>query len=509
MWNTPSTIPGSTIYKQATIGKLTISGGYVLGSFSSWKRPVNAATTANVTPYGIQTIDNVDLVNGSRILLKNQSLEVQNGIYVVSESAWYRSDDLPTGSLAASIVIAVIAGFTNANKLFTCTNEESDAIVGTNDLVFAEISGGGGGNTNITWKEPAKLATTVDIALTNMRTIDGVLTVVNDRILVKDQANQVENGIYLAKVGAWTRAPDFADGYLPTGSFVYITDGDTNAQKTFVCNSPNIVGVGDVTFINLIPPTAAGGADTYLQYNNGGVLDGVPGMVYNGTDNELVLGYQEPTFTITTHKDVGTGDASDLFITIAGSDQEFPSSTGDLTITGGGGYYVGGSVAISGGPTNVPTGGAPGSVTINGGADGFTSEIIGSVIINGHTSITSTNLITLTSVNGVYLPQSGLILTPTFVTVSDEFQPVTIDALQGVITFTSVSAVANSNTIVNVSNNMYTTQILLVSMWGYSGTGIPIVQTLGGIFGGFALQITNVSSTDPLSGTLAVSFVMF
>ncbi len=59
-------------------------------------------------------------------------------------------------------------------------------------------------------KEPVRLATTANITLSGLQTIDGVLTVSGDRILVKDQSDATANGIYTASEGSWRRSPDAA-----------------------------------------------------------------------------------------------------------------------------------------------------------------------------------------------------------------------------------------------------------------------------------------------------------
>lgn len=58
------------------------------------KAPAVAATTANITLSGTQTIDTVAVVAGNRVLVKNQTLPAQNGIYVVAAGAWSRSADM-------------------------------------------------------------------------------------------------------------------------------------------------------------------------------------------------------------------------------------------------------------------------------------------------------------------------------------------------------------------------------------------------------------------------------
>ena len=78
-------------------------------------------------------------------------------------------------------------------------------------------------------KVPVALATTAAITLSGEQTIDGVAAVTGDRVLVKDQADQTENGIYVVDTGDWNRAADCDGPYdLVQGSVVYVNAGSTN-----------------------------------------------------------------------------------------------------------------------------------------------------------------------------------------------------------------------------------------------------------------------------------------
>lgn len=88
-------------------------------------------------------------------------------------------------------------------------------------------------------KPPVKAATTGNILLTGLQLIDGYLTNPGDRILVKDQTLGVENGLYNAAVGPWTRTTDLPNGSSAAKTTVQIEDGTTNKNSTWVCtNTP-------------------------------------------------------------------------------------------------------------------------------------------------------------------------------------------------------------------------------------------------------------------------------
>src|SRR5687768_7896064 len=75
-------------------------------------------------------------------------------------------------------------------------------------------------------KTPCRVATTANITLSATQTIDDVAVVAGDRVLVKDQTDTTENGIYVVDSSTWTRAKDF-DGSkdVVDGTFVYVRAG--------------------------------------------------------------------------------------------------------------------------------------------------------------------------------------------------------------------------------------------------------------------------------------------
>jgi hypothetical protein len=100
---------GCPVVLHATIEDLTLSqlDGSTFDEFRVSNAFVRAATTANITLSGLQTVDGVQLNNGDRILVKNQTNTIQNGIWIAYDSAWARTPDFVTyqGSLGAIVFI--------------------------------------------------------------------------------------------------------------------------------------------------------------------------------------------------------------------------------------------------------------------------------------------------------------------------------------------------------------------------------------------------------------------
>ena len=105
-------------------------------------------------------------------------------------------------------------------------------------------------------KDSVKATTTANgtlaSAFANGQTIDGITLATNDRILIKDQSTQTENGIYKVNAsGAPTRVDDLATGADAAGAFVFVEQGTVNAENGFVCTSNKgsaVVGTNNLVF---------------------------------------------------------------------------------------------------------------------------------------------------------------------------------------------------------------------------------------------------------------------
>jgi len=100
------------------------------------RAPVKAATTSNILLSGIQVIDGYLTSVGDRILVKDQTLGVENGLYNVALGAWTRTSDLSAGSPAAKTTVQVENGTVNMNSTWVCTNSIGSDITGTDPLFW-------------------------------------------------------------------------------------------------------------------------------------------------------------------------------------------------------------------------------------------------------------------------------------------------------------------------------------------------------------------------------------
>ncbi len=93
-----------------------------------WKPSAKAATTANITLSGAQTIDGISLVADDICLVKNQSAPAENGLYTVSASAWTRIPEMDTWDEVPSAANIVEEGSVNADVIFLCTSDQGGTL---------------------------------------------------------------------------------------------------------------------------------------------------------------------------------------------------------------------------------------------------------------------------------------------------------------------------------------------------------------------------------------------
>lgn len=120
------------------------------------KKAVDVATTTNGTLASAfqngATVDGVSLTTGMRILIKDQTDQTTNGIYVVAASgAPTRATDADaTADFANGMLVSVRQGTVNGDKLFLMQNNTAPTL-GSDNIVFAPAGGGSyTGSTGIT-----------------------------------------------------------------------------------------------------------------------------------------------------------------------------------------------------------------------------------------------------------------------------------------------------------------------------------------------------------------------
>jgi hypothetical protein len=112
-------------------------------------------------------------------------------------------------------------------------------------------------------KQSVRAASTGDVDFTTggLLTIDGVSLIAGDRVLLKNQEDAFENGIYVVTAeGPWVRAVDMNEAGEFVGAFFFVEEGTLNADNGFVCTTNGTVIVG-TTAINFTQFSGAGQID--------------------------------------------------------------------------------------------------------------------------------------------------------------------------------------------------------------------------------------------------------
>ena len=88
----------------------------------------------------------------------------------------------------------------------------------------------------ISWKQPCAVATLTNITLSGLQAIDGYTTLAGDRVLVKNQTNAANNGIYIASATTWSRSLD-ADAWQEFVSAITFIEYGTQAGGAWFCTA--------------------------------------------------------------------------------------------------------------------------------------------------------------------------------------------------------------------------------------------------------------------------------
>lgn len=159
-------------------------------------------------------------------------------------------------------------------------------------------------------KDSVRATTTenIDLTIGGALVIDGVTTVVGDRVLVKDQTDATQNGIYIVQSGAWTRAEDMDEtADISSGAFTFVEEGTKGANMGYTLVSDGVITLG-TTPMNFTQFSGAGqviaGTGIYktgneLGLTKTGVVSGTytqvkvddRGRVYQGLNPTTLGGY--------------------------------------------------------------------------------------------------------------------------------------------------------------------------------------------------------------------------
>ena len=281
--------------------------GYLNGVSSNIQTQLDAkgASNANLTAIG-----NLATTDGNFI--------VGSGSTWVAETGSTARASLGLGTISTQAANSVAISGGTITGLGT-PSSGSDAATKTyvDDLV-----------TGLKTRIITRVATTANInlsnALENGDTLDGVTLATGNKVLVKDQTDATENGIYnVVASGAATRDTDYDTVAELAGQLVIVQEGSTNADKIFLCTTDNSGSIGSVNIVfTIVQPSNVGDV----------TLNGVQTL---------------------TNKTLTSPVISDIVSVSNGNISVLPNGTGKVLLDGDGSS---GGVAVTDGLVEIKTG---------------------------------------------------------------------------------------------------------------------------------------------------------
>jgi hypothetical protein len=224
--------------------------------------------------------------------------DVLNNMYVWSGSVWvqiattstYSAPTLGTTSIASGATVSTITALTLSGGLAAAdpttslglaTKQYVDAVV-TQINYHEAVTAASTTNLGVTYNNGSSGvgATLTADTLRAFNTLDGASVSVGQRVLIKNQTTQLQNGIYTltnngsAGVTAWvlTRATDADNnpsGEMKNGDELYCVNGTVNGGKSFINSTtvdPIVIGTTSITFSEYYAalPAQTGNSGKYL-----------------------------------------------------------------------------------------------------------------------------------------------------------------------------------------------------------------------------------------------------
>jgi len=197
----------------------------------------------------------------------------------------------------------------------------------------------------LTFKAPARVVSTANVALTGLQTIDGVTLVAGDRVLLVGQTDATQNGLFAAASGAWSRTADYASGSTQNeGMYVIVDEGTVGESTKYLCTTTN---VGELI-------TVDASTTTWVQDTSGNQITAGNGLTKTGNQIQALigngLGLDSKSGDIAVVADPagllavsgagvaigGTSAAGQIIVSNSSGEPAWSGVTGDATLSGAG-----------------------------------------------------------------------------------------------------------------------------------------------------------------------------
>jgi hypothetical protein len=299
-------------------------------------------------------------------------------------------------------------------------------------------------------KAACQVATTTNITLSGLQTIDGYTTLAGDRVLVKNQSTSSQNGIYVASTSAWTRATDMDVWSEVPGAYTVVLNGG-QADTAWVCTATQS-GTINVTAMPWVQfsgnATYYAGTGLSLSSNTFSITNtGVTAGSYGSASNTL-------SATVNAQGQLSSLSAQAISIAPSQINATIPNSglTNSSITVNGNAIALGGSATI--------TANTPNALTIGTGLSGTS--------FNGSAPTTIAIDSTVVTLTGTQTLTNKTLTSPIISTITNTGTltlPTSTDTLIGratTDTFTNKSISGSTNTLTNIGNGSLTNSSITI-----------------------------------------------
>ena len=200
----PTATPGTSTFQLATTQFVTTADTLLQNNINTTNANVATATGQIATlNTNVATITGQIVTINANIATTNSNVATATG-----NIATLTTNLATTNSNVATATgnIAFLSGskadinspiLTGDPRVPTATPGDNDTSIASTAFVKVGIDTAIAG---LSWKNSARVATTANITLSGLQTIDGYTTIAGDRVLVKNQSTATQNGMYIAAV---------------------------------------------------------------------------------------------------------------------------------------------------------------------------------------------------------------------------------------------------------------------------------------------------------------------
>lgn len=289
------------------------------------KAACKCATLSNITLSGLQTIDTYSVQAGNRVLVKNQTNQAENGIYIASASTWTRATDMDVWAEVPGAYTVVLNG-SQANTAWVSTSADTGTI-GVTPITFVQFSG-----VSTYYAGTGLTLSSNTFSITPVGTAGTYGSASSVPVLTTNASGQVTSVTNTSIAIANTQVSGLGTMSTQNASSVAITGGSIDGTPIGATTATTVKGTtitattqfsgsgtgltGTATSLNIggnaATATSAGSVTNSVTFTNTGGAS--PGAIYNGSSAKTI-----DYSTLGAPSATGTGASGTWGINITGN----------------------------------------------------------------------------------------------------------------------------------------------------------------------------------------------